>query len=204
MAIIKQNKYTANGAILIEDPTPSSNKMYSGPVETYNKLTFDFIFDTSFMNATTVNSGTSSFGQGNFSSISYQSSHLIIKGETTTVSSGRSSNAGTFGNNLDIAPFLSMDPSTPILNCRYDTDGTNTAALLLNFGYYPAYSTNFGNFYIKKVNYSGDFSSGTVTFNGSSLSSQFLYYPLYRETTTNNLIGVGSYIGSLNYIPGRA
>ena len=46
MAIIKQNKYSASGAILIEDPTPSSNKMYSGPYETYNKLTFDFIFDT--------------------------------------------------------------------------------------------------------------------------------------------------------------
>ena len=108
-------------------------------------------------------------GSGNATGTNYQSSHLIIKGETTTVSNGRSSSTGSFSNNLDIAPFLSMDPSTPILNCRYDTDGTNTAALMNIFANYPTYNGSFGNYYIKKVNYSGDFGSGAVTFNGNSL-----------------------------------
>ena len=79
MAIIKQNKYSASGAILIEDPTPSSNKMYSGPVETYNKLTFDFIFDTCFMNATAVNTASGTFGYAAIDSQAGQGEHLILK-----------------------------------------------------------------------------------------------------------------------------
>ena len=197
MAIIRTLKISGF-ALLIEDPTPGSNKIYGPWYDAYDKTTFNYIFDTVLMNTTSVGTQITGIGASGTNSSSYFGDSLILKGESTTVGASAGNN-GVWQNILDEAPFASMDPSTPIYGANYYTDGTNNCGLLT----YKFDSTGINNsqtYQYKKVNYSGDFSTGLMNASYSTVGS-YNGYPLYRDPTTNQIVGVGIQSQSTKYTP---
>ena len=208
MAILKKVNYPIDTAAVFEDPTPGANTIYI-QFDGYDRNTLAPLFNRS-VNFNTTGTGLTGFGVSYNRSDAGQNGGRMLKlalnGPVTEVQTTSTTN-NTARNNIDPAPFLSMDPTRPIRRVRYDTDGVNT-----NLGMYMPKITNndegsrrgtdFGDagnlFYTGACNWLNP--SGVETslpyFNsyygaggGGSVGRYGpAFYPVYFNTATGNMV----------------
>lgn len=205
MALIRTAKYGTNATInvplLTEDPFPSSVNMYIQN-DAYNEFTLDHFFDRT-INFNVAGTGYTSFGYSHQNAIPEMLGGIVnIRGEVTHVRHQIFNTNNDWRNNLDQAPFASMDPTRPIIQSRFETDGTNNCSLIT----YNFQASNMGAtgyiWYLRKVNSTSDFSFGAPLQN-TNLTTAFSGFPIYRNPSTNNLIYIANNHVS-NYTPGSA
>lgn len=203
MALIRTAKYgtnaTLNVALLTEDPFPSSVNMYIQN-DAYNEYTLDHFFDKT-INYNTAGTGYTSFGYSHQNGIVNMLGGILnLRGEATHVRHQIFNTNNDYRNNLDQAPFASMDPARPIVASRYETDGVNNCSIITyNSQDSTPGTTGFIN-YLRKVNSSTDFSFGAPQ-QSTNLTTASSGFPVYRNPSTNNLVVISN-THTTNYTPG--
>lgn len=185
MAIIRTNRYNFQVPSLTEDPTPGSNLMYF-QLDAHNKTTLASFMDTYLLNNTTSVTATT-FGFSAPVTPGYLGGMLMLKGEVTHVRHQIFNTNNDYRNNLDYAPFISMDPARPVTPVRYDYNAglsysmmfynvaDNTVNTVLNF------MRKLGN-----VDY-----STTPPLQNTTGTINHTQYPLYLNPITNVLVAAG-------------
>lgn len=203
MALIRTAKYgtnfTVNLPLLTEDPFPTSVNMYIQN-DAYNEYTLDHFFDRT-ISYNVAGTSYSSFGYSHQNGITIMLGGIMnLRGEVTHVRHQIFNTNNDWRNNLDQAPFASMDPARPIIQSRFETDGVNNCSLITynSQGSDPS-ASGFIN-YLRKVNSTSDFSFGFPLQN-QNITTSFSGFPVYRNPTTNNLVFVSNQHGT-NYTPG--
>ena len=231
MAIIKtiKNAYWAT-AILYEDPVPGATNMFIQH-DAYDKTTlapqFDVAMNWNTLGTYSNNSpadgiNTSGFGWTtntinisptlpsvaavggilNAGNDTFLTGVLQLNGEVTHVRhKAFAVAAGDYRQNLDIAPFVSMDSTRRPKPTNYFTDGTNNVVMgvLHNNGNGATSPTAYYVRYWLKINTnSADLvNSNFVNANTfvpillGGLTGNYQIWPLYRNPTTNNIVWGG-------------
>jgi hypothetical protein len=235
MAIVRtiRNPYYATAAVY-EDPTPSSPYIFFQH-DAYNKTTLAPQYDVSmnwnttgfvsyYNGLTGVNhSGfgfSLLFGTNQASGASSTATYNIpltgvlqLNGETTHVRHNLFNTTNSYLNNLDVAPFASMDDTRKCKPMNYFTDGTNNVVIgvaHVNDGATagtPSISTAFTKYWVKNnTNYTDLVNSQCVQTNSviplttiNTVNSGTLGYPddgyqvwpVYRNPVTGNLVWAG-------------
>lgn len=198
MAIIRTNKYAVQVPSLTEDPTPSSNKLYFQN-EAFDKTTLNCLFDTT-ISWNTAGTGYTTFGYsavnpgGSFTD--FMGGVLQLNGEVTHCRHVLYNTLNDWRNNLDQAPFSSMDPTRPIIQTRSDTNGTNYQTML-SYNYMTNGTTNY-TFFARKLS-NVDWSVGSPIQN-TYTSSPYCWFPVYRNPITNHMVLLSMYVN--DYVPG--
>ena len=229
MAIIKTIKnaywYTA---ILYEDPVPGATNMFIQH-DAYDKTSLAPQFDVAMnwntlgtysladgsvgtnssgfgvtTNYITTNSATLPSVPGSYSTASFDSlitGVLQLNGESTHVRHrvfGVA--AGDYRQNLDIAPFVSMDPARRPKAVNYFTDGTNNVVMGVyhHNGVGASSSAYTCRYWIKINTTSNDLvNSNFININTTlpillgGLTGNYQMWPLYRNPATNNIVWGG-------------
>ena len=200
MAIIRTAKYAVQVPALTEDPYPNSGKLYFQN-EAFSSANLSVFFDKTISYSTT-GTGYSTFGYS--STVSGTAPEALggvlqLKGEVTFVRHQTFNTQAVQGNNLDQAPFASMDPTRPIIQTRYDTDGVNNQVLI---GYNQQTLAAVGDLYTyyRRVNVGNDSSTGFPIQNTTNTAGYTLF-PVYRNPSTGNLVVVANYHVT-GYTPG--
>lgn len=185
MAIIRTNKYLYQVPSLTEDPTPGSNLLYF-QLDAVNKTTLAYQMDTMF-NLNPASYLPVTFG--NSSSIATETMGalggiLLLKGEVTHCRHTQYNIQSVVGDNIDLAPWASMDPARPIVQSRSDTQGSNTHTML-SYNFIPGTAANTS-YYVRRVG-TGDFSSSPPLTN-SSITTSHAVFPLFLNTATGNIV----------------
>ena len=131
MAIIRTAKYPVQVPAVVEDPYPTSGKLYFQN-EAYSSANLSVFFDKT-ISYNVAGTGYSTFGYSNTNSGTApeaQGGILQLKGEVTFVRHQIYNTRDDYRNNLDQAPWASMDPARPVIQTRYDTDGVNNQVLM--------------------------------------------------------------------------
>jgi hypothetical protein len=230
MAIIKTLRYPITMTAMFEDPQPGSDYIYFHS-DAYSKSNLNPYFDAGIIYTTDGSLSTGKiFGWSRpLDATGYGiGGALMLNGETTHVRHTHffPNNGNIWQNNLDPAPFMSMDPTRPIKPSQYFTDGINNL-VLATFNYYDGGATNTDYYlyintrhwykinttprdlatsgYLTKVTYMG---STSPTYNGGWYFGQqvvanngTISFPLYRNPTTNNLIWVSQATGTAAQAP---
>jgi hypothetical protein len=129
MAIIKTFKYPVNFVSMFEDPIPGSNFIYF-QADAYDKNTLNGVFDYGL-----IFSATGQLATGNTYGYSKPDIFpgqglggiLILNGECTHVRHRIFNSNNDYRNNLDFAPFASMEPGRPAVSSAYYTDGNSNS-----------------------------------------------------------------------------
>ena len=230
MAIIKtiKNPYWAT-AILYEDPVPGATNMFIQH-DAYDKTTLASQFDVamnwntlgtySYYSAATgsnhsgfgVTTGIANASIATLPSIATAYSTagtgtiltgvLQLNGEATHVRHHvLAVAAGDYRQNLDIAPFVSMDPARRPRATNYFTDGTNNIVMGVyhHNGNFAANADTYSLRYWLKTNTNSDdlVNSNYVNVNSNvsgalgGLTGNYQMWPIYRNPTTNNIVWCG-------------
>ena len=222
MAVIKTIRNPLSYAALFEDPIPGSNYIYF-QLDAYTKDTIAPLHDLGFIYTTSGQVG------GNYGYSAPQSfmmgGHLMLADETTYVRHSSFNTQATYLNNLDMAPFLSMDTNYKITPMKYFTDGTNNLVIgNYNINYPNAnngaqYNYSYPETWTKLNTTSKDlYSSGYVTtrltHNAQASIAQFgnvfatydgcTSFPIYRNPATNNLVWLTQLVYTANGINNAA
>ena len=205
MAIIKTFRYPVNFVAMFEDPIPGSNFIYF-QADAYDKNTLNGVFDYGLIYSTNGQLGTSNtFGRSKIDQFAGDGlgGALILNGECTHVRHRIFNTLNDFRNNLDFAPFASMEPGRPAVSSAYYTDG-NSNIVIGSFNYSdptPAsnsYSSNYVIPYFTKLNTN---SVNLATSNSLNATGNYIFawnaatygtagFPIYRNPATNNLVWI--------------
>lgn len=190
MAILKTNKYLLNTASVTEDPIPSSTYTYFQH-DAYNKTTFAPQFDT-WLQHNATGTSISGFGYAAGADRVYGGT-LMLTGNVTHVNHTGTA-TGNAANNLDMAPFISMDTTRPFSWVKYYNDGTNVS-VWYQYNVTPDNGNATGNMYfIYKLNPGTDLTktlptnSGNAAANPPNVGGNVMGYPVYINPTTKNLV----------------
>lgn len=216
MAIIKTLRYPINVSSMFEDPTPGSNNIFFQN-DAYYKDSISPQYDQA-INYTTDGTITTAkrwgYSKPDADTGSGLGGILMLNGECTHVRHFIYNSNNDYRNNLDWAPFGSMDPTRPITPVKYYTDGYNTLILasynyhnptVTNNLYYYQYTTVYWtalnmnstqliqNGYLTRISQPGSTVPDNLYFTwiaddywGTSS------FPVYRNPSTNNLIFISS------------
>jgi len=200
MAIIRTAKYAVQVPALTEDPYPNSGKLYFQN-EAFSSANLSVFFDktiqwnstgstlTTFGYSSTV-SGTATEALGGV---------LQLKGEVTFVRHQIFNTRDDYRNNIDQAPWASMDPARPIIQTRYDTDGVNNQ-VLITYNQFTNSAASAMITYYRRVNVGTDSSVG-YPIQSTTNSTSYTGFPVYRNPSTNNMLFVMNYHVT-GYTPG--
>jgi hypothetical protein len=185
MAIIRTNKYPLQYPSITEDPTPNSNLLYF-QLDGHNKTTLTPLID-SMLNLNPASYLPVTFG------ISQQAGEITgplggilqLKGEVTHCRHVIYNTQSDYRNNIDYAPFLSMDPTRPIIQTRSDTYNTLTHNII-GYNYYPN-SASVNYYFTRKVGNTQDYSQ-TPPLQNTTLTATYYAYPMYINPSTGNQI----------------
>ena len=185
MAIIRTNKYLYQVPSLTEDPTPGSSLMYF-QLDAFDKTTLAYQMDStlllnpaSYLPITFGNSASNvTETMGALGGI------LMLKGEVTHCRHTVYNTQSVVGDNIDLAPWASMDPTRPITHTRSDTQGTNTH-MMMSYNFIPGTVANT-TYYNRRLG-TGDYSSSPPLTN-SSITTSHAIFPLFLNTATNNIV----------------
>jgi hypothetical protein len=216
MAIIKTLRYPINMVSMFEDPTPGSNNVFFQS-DAYYKDAISPQYDQG-INYTTDGTITTAkrwgYSKPDADAGTGLGGILVLNGECTHVRHRIFNTVNDYRNNLDWAPFASMDPTVRITPSRYFTDGYNTLVFAsYNYHdptarsdqYYLYYCTPFWtalnmsstqlvqNNYLTNLSNPGSNSPGNLQFthlasNGYGTSC----FPVFRNPATNNLIFIAN------------
>jgi len=232
VAVIKTFKTGEQAAAILEDPIPGSTYLYFR-TDAYNKTSLTPQFDAQYNFSPTgalygappndilIDSMISmnTFGHPILSggtTASYNISHiaftgvLVLNGEVTHCchfNTGLTTN--DYRNNLDHAPFFSMDPTTRPKPASYFTDGTSSVAywVVWNNSNAGGTATLSGTRMVCMVNArSADIASGTTVVTNSRNLGLIQTgaphgYPMYRNPSTGNMVWAGAYQNTAGYYP---
>lgn len=217
MAIIKTLRYPINIASMFEDPTPGSNNIFFQS-DAYYKDAISPQFDQG-INYTTDGSITTAkrwgYSKPDADTGGGLGGILVLNGECTHVRHRIFNTNNDYRNNLDWAPFASMDPTKPVSPSKYYTDGYNTLIFAsYNYNdpttagniYYYTYTTAFWS--ALNMNSTQLVQNGYLTAlsnPGSTTPNQNLYFghvatagygtssfPVYRNPATGNLVFIAN------------
>lgn len=187
MAIIRTNKYPLQYPSMTEDPTPGANLLYF-QLDGHNKTTLAPQIDTmlnlnpaSFLPVTFGISQQSGEATGPLGGI------LLLKGEVTHCRNVIYNTNNDTRNNIDYAPFLSMDPARPIIQANSHTYNTLTHTIL-GYNIMPA-TASLNYYFTRKLGSTQDWSQTPPLQNTSSTATYF-NYPMYINPSTGNLITI--------------
>jgi hypothetical protein len=207
VAILKTVNYPVDTAAVFEDPTPGSNRIYI-QFDGYDRGTLAPLFGRG-INYSTTGTALTGFGVSyNRSDASFNGGRMLklaLTGPVTEVQTTSTVN-NTSRNNIDPAPFLSMDTTRPIRRVRYDTSGSNS-----NLGMFMPKITNndsgrqFNNmgagsdtFYTGTCNWLNPSSVETTlpyqnrnwSADGANVPTRFgaAFYPVYFNSATGNMV----------------
>lgn len=234
MAIIKTIRNYLDLSTLFEDPQPGSDNLFI-QVDAYSKTTLNAILNGGLIYTTNGSIiGNYAYGFSGVGGTSYTwrvGGILQLNGEVTHIRQQSYANDGTtvtFGvvdrpeNNIDPAPFVSMDTTYRVKPVQYFTDGTNNMVLSsynYQIGSYQgavAYNNHYTPYVVKLNTSPSDFlNSGYMTYSGNgtgaagSALANFGYtaqaggggaaWPIYRNPATNNLVWIAHHW--YNYTP---
>jgi len=207
VAIFKLLRYPIDTAAVYEDVIPGANKIYI-QFDAYQATSMNPLFDVGVNHSTT---GTAPAGFGNDrpgggTNGVGSSGVLQIGGEVTYVQTTTFNTLNVITNNIDQTPFISMDPTKPIIQHRYETDGTNKVV----WSSYNKFGVgSFTMYYHGRLNLGQDLTKNFVQYSTDSttaIAAISMGWPIFRNTTTNNLIfamasNATNYVGA--YIGGR-
>ena len=231
MAIIKTIRYNLDIASLFEDPQPGSDTLFI-QTDAYSKTTLNPIIDKGLIyttNGSVINNKFGFSGVGTFSAeYTWRVGGILqLNGEVTHVRQQARAADGTtitFGvadryeNNIDVAPFISMDTNYRVKPTQYFTDGINNMVIsTYNFHNYSinaasAYSSNYTPFVVKINTSPSDLlNSGYMTMKGlgtggndASAYANFGYpsqtnaggsaWPIYRNPSSGNLVWIANHM----------
>jgi hypothetical protein len=196
-----------SGAAVYEDPIPDSPYIFF-QYDAYNKLSLAPQFDVA-MNWTDT-TGIAGFGASQIAGYSNYilTGVLMLNGETTNVRHGLFNTNNDHRNNLDLAPFASMDPDRKIKPMQYFTDGTKNSVVgvwhYVATGAVTADPENRVRYWVKSSTNSQDLVKSQFVDSNSYLAGVASVYgyqlwPLYRNPSTNNIIFVGQNSGPYSY-----
>lgn len=206
MAILKLLRYPTDTAAVYEDVIPGANKIYL-QFDAYQSTSLAPLFDIG-VNHSTTGLAPAGFGNdrpGGGTNGVGASGVLQIGGQVTYVQTTTFNTQAVITNNMDQTPFISMDPTKPIVQHRYETDGTNR---MVWSSYNKFGSANFTMYYHGRLNLGQDLSKNFVQYSTDSstaLGAVSMGWPLFRNTTSNNLVFAmasnasnfpGAYIGA--------
>jgi len=175
-------------------------------------------FGTTQLHGVTGSSTVPSITNGAYNSVTagtleetFLTGVLLLNGETTTVRSRTYNTVNTIRSNLDISPFVSMDPDRRFCKpMQYFTDGEKNVVWGMYHINYGSSSRNVGDMarYIYKINTNPfDFVNTPPLLNSyvgtpTNQNAQYQFWPAYRNPVTNNLIwaGQGSTISAASYL----
>jgi hypothetical protein len=198
MAIIRTAKYAVQVPALTEDPYPNSGKLYFQN-EAFSSANLSVFFDKTIQwNA--ASAALTTFGYSTVSGAPEALGGILqLKGEVTFVRHTTFSTQAVQSNNLDQAPFASMDPARPIIQTRYDTDGVNNQVLISYNQQTLAAAGDLFTYY-RRVNVGTDSSTGYPIQNTTNTAG-YTAFPVYRNPSTGNLLVVANYHVT-GYVPG--
>ena len=203
MAIITTNRANRYIHAVYEDPRPSSARIYIND-QGYTKNTLAAVVDSHISHSV---SGTTLTDFG-YPSVNAQA----IGGtgtDTTTITTGALFLSGEVTHvqhqfvgvdsqrcNMDLTPFISMDPNRRAKNHRWEYDtasGNNTIVT-----HYQDFYSSQSYWWEYRYNISGEIDSAGSRPTGStaSVNSYRNLWAVYRNPTTNNLIYIGGYFNS--------
>lgn len=208
MAIITTNRANRYVHAVYEDPRPSGNRVFIND-QGFTKNALTAVVDSKLAHSVSGQTLTD-FG---YPSINAQyiggtgtdtttiwTGVLFLTGEITHVQH-QTIGSAIQGANMDLAPFISMDPNRRAKNHRYEYDtstGNNTIVSLYNEFYQQ--STYY---WEHRFNIIGELDASRPTSLTQTASTYKSIYAVYRNPTTNNLIYVGNYYNSATRnIPG--
>jgi hypothetical protein len=131
MAVIKTIRNAIDVNSLFEDPVPGSNYLYF-QTDAYTKDTLAPLYDIGLIYNTNGSVISNTFGYSGVGQTAYDkriSGILQLNGETTHVRNNLFKTVDDYRNNLDIAPFVSMDTNYRIKPVQYFTDGNNNVVI---------------------------------------------------------------------------
>ena len=185
MAIIRTNKYLYQVPSLTEDPTPGSSLMYF-QLDAVNKTTLAYQMDT-MLNLNPASYLPVTFGNSNAALTEGGGASggvLLLKGEVTHCRHTVYNTQSVLGDNIDLAPWASMDPTRPIVQTRSDTMGNNTH-MMMSYTFIPGTASNT-TYYNRRVG-TGDYSSSPPLTN-SSVTVGHCVFPLFLNPNTGNIV----------------
>jgi len=237
MAIIKNIRNYLDASTIFEDPQPGSDNLFI-QADAYSKTTLNPLLDKGVIytsNGSVVGSSFGYSGQSQATSVNrwFLGGILQLNGEVTHVRQFAQAVNGTtqiFGvadkaeNNIDIAPFVSMDTNYRVRPSSYFTDGTNNMVIsCYNYSvstYQGAASyNNHITPYILKINTTPNdlLNSGYMTVKGDGTGGYTVVngytgfggqthagagggaWPIYRNPSTGNLVWIAQHW--YNYTP---
>jgi len=198
MAIIRTAKYGVQVPALTEDPYPSSGKLYFQN-EAFSSANLSVFFDRT-VSWSTTGTGYGTFGYSTVTGAPEAlGGALQLKGEVTFVRHTTFNTQAVQSNNLDQAPFASMDPTRPIIQSRYDTDGVNNQ-VLISYNQQTLAAAGDLLTYYRRVNVTSDSSIGFPIQN-TTHTAGYTGFPVYRNPSTNHMVIVANYHVT-GYVPG--
>jgi hypothetical protein len=198
VAIFKLLRYPVDTAAVYEDVIPGANKIYI-QFDAYQSTSLAPLFDVGVNHSLT---GLAPLGFGNDrpgggTNGVGSSGVLQIGGEVTYVQTTTFNTLNVITNNMDQTPFISMDPTKPIVQQRYETDGTNK---MVWSSYNKFGVANFTMYYHARLNLGQDLTKNFVQYSTDSFtalaSNPSMGWPLFRNSATNNLIFAMAFNGS--------
>jgi len=227
MAIIKTLRYPFQASAMTEDPQPGSDYIYFQN-DAYSKANLNPYFDTGLLYSTNGTLATTNVWGAPYPTIETGAGWggiLMLSGETTHVKHAIFNTAGDYRDNLDFAPFASMDPANKVAPMKYFTDGLNNL-VYASYNYMNStpvaanYYYEFNTRYWIKLNTSPRdlATSGYLTavssyaaasavqgvsgyYFGGATARGSTGFPVYRNPVTNNLVWIVQASGAAGEYP---
>lgn len=203
MAIITTNRANRYIHAVYEDPRPSSARIYIND-QGFTKNTLAAVVDSHIshsVSGTTLTDfgypsvNAQAIGGTGTDTTTITTGALFLSGEVTHV---QHQFVGTDSQrcNMDLTPFISMDPNRRAKNHRWEYD-TATGNNNIVTHYQDFYSSQ-SYWWEYRYNVSGEIDSAGSRPTGStaSVNSYRNLWAVYRNPTTNNLIYIGGYFNS--------
>jgi len=226
MAIIKTLRYPFQASAMTEDPQPGSDYIYF-QTDAYSKTNLNPYFDTGLLYSSNGALASTNVWGAPYPTIENGSGYggiLMLSGETTHVKHAIFNTPGDYRDNLDFAPFASMDPNNKVAPMKYFTDGLNNL-VYATYNYMDSslaasnYYYSFNIRYWSKLNTtprdlatSGYLTAVSVYAAVSTQGSAGYYFggatgrgstgfPVYRNPATSNMIWVIQGSGAAGQYP---
>lgn len=194
MAIVRVSKYNVIVPGIFEDPKPSSDKIFFQK-EAYTKSDLRHFFDKT-ISYNTAGTGFSNFGYSDPNIEGALGGVMQLANSVTHVRHFIENTQNDYRNNLDLSPFISMDPSIKIQPNMYFTDGTQNCAL--SYFHWHNGST-WRTWFYRKVGLTAMQDLSDVNpDNNTYWGDTFTVFPLFRNEVTNHVVAV-CYNHTTNY-----
>jgi hypothetical protein len=186
MAIVQNSKYNVVVPGMFEDPIPSSDKLFFQK-EAYAKQDLKHFFDKT-ISFNTAGTSFSNFGYSDPTTASMLGGIMQLANSVTHVRHFILNTQNNYQNNLDISPFVSMDPTVRIQPNMYFTDGTQRCVL----SYYHWHNgSTWRTHFLRKVLSPAEVDISDINpDNNTYWGDDYTVFPLFRGETSNHVVAI--------------